>query len=294
MPPRARLCDPAPRMKGKIVIVTGANAGIGKVTASQLAAMGAKVVMVCRDRGRGEAALQEVRAKSGGDVELMLCDLGSLASIRAFAGELEARHGRLDVLVNNAGAIIGERKTTADGFEMTFGVNHLGYFVLTHHLLDLLKKSAPARVVNVASAVHTQGRLDWDDLQYERRPYAQFQAYADSKLCNVLFTVELARRLEGTGVTVNCLHPGVVATSFGSTGSRLLQVLVKLAAPLLTSPEKGARTSVYLASSPEVDGVTGKYFSRSREARPHADAMDPAITRRLWEVSAKLTGLGSA
>ena len=279
-----------PRMKGKTVIVTGANAGIGKVTASELAAMGAKVTMVCRDKARGEEALRDVRSTSGGDVDLMLCDFGSLASIRSFAAAFKDSHDRLDVLVNNAGAIIGERRQTADGFEMTFGVNHLGYFLLTNLLLDLLKKSAPSRIVNVASDVHRQGKLDWDDLQHEKKSYAQFRAYSDSKLCNVLFTVELARRLQGTGVTANSLHPGVVGTNFGTTGSKLFQVIVKLGGPFLLSPAKGARTSIHLAASPEVEGVTGKYFAKSREAKPSAASVDPDAARRLWDVSAKMVG----
>ena len=281
-------------MKGKTVIVTGANAGIGKVTASELASMGAKVTLVCRDKARGEEALRDVRSRSGGDVDLMLCDFGSLDSIRAFAAAFQAAHDRLDVLVNNAGAILGERKLTADGFEMTFGVNHLGYFLLTNLLLDLLKKSAPSRIVNVASDVHRQGKLDWDDLQSERRPYAQFRAYSDSKLCNVLFTAELARRLDGTGVTANSLHPGVVGTNFGSTGSPLFRFLTKIGGPFLLTPEKGARTSIYLASSPDVEGVTGKYFAKSREAKPSKAAQDADAARRLWDVSAKMVGLTPA
>lgn len=281
-------------MKGKTVIVTGANAGIGKATASELASKGAKVTMVCRDRTRGEEALRDVRSKSGGDVDLMLCDFASLDSIRSFAAAFKASHDRLDVLVNNAGTINGERRKTADGFEMTFGVNHLGYFLLTNLLLDLLQKSAPARIVNVASDVHRQGKLDWDDLQYERRPYAQFRVYCDSKLCNVLFTAELARRLQGTGVTANSLHPGVVATNFGSAGSPFFRFLTKLGGPFLLSPEKGARTSIHLASSPDVEGVTGKYFAKSREVKPSAAAMDAEAARRLWDLSAKMVGLTDA
>jgi NAD(P)-dependent dehydrogenase (short-subunit alcohol dehydrogenase family) len=290
---RALLHPPAP-MKGKTVIVTGANAGIGKITAGELASMGAKVTLVCRDKARGDEALRDVREKSGGDVELMLCDFGSFESIRAFAAAFKDSHDRLDVLVNNAGAIIGERKTTADGFEMTFGVNHLGYFLLTNLLLDLLKKSAPSRIVNVSSAVHAQGKLDWDDLQHERKAYGQFRAYADSKLCNILFTNELARRLQGTGVAVNSLHPGAVGTNFGTTGSPLFRFLTKLGSPFLLTAEKGARTSIYLASSPDVDGVTGKYFAKSREAKPSKAALDAEAARRLWDVSAKMVGLTDA
>lgn len=280
-------------MKGKVVIVTGANAGIGKVAASALAKQGAKVVMVCRDKARGEEALRDVRAESGGDVELLLCDFSSQQSIRAFVAGFKAKYDRLDVLLNNAGAIIGERKLTVDGIETTFAVNHLGYFLLTNLLLDLLKKSAPARIVNVSSEAHRQGKLDWNDLQNERGSYSQFKAYGDSKLCNILFTLELSRRLEGTRVTANSLHPGVVGTNFGTTGSSFIRFLMKLGKPLLMSPEKGAATSVYLASSPEVEGVSGKYFKKSREATPRRDAVDPAAARRLWDVSAELTHLTS-
>ncbi len=281
-------------MKGKVVIVTGANAGIGKATALALANMGASVTMVCRDKQRGEEALADIRAQTSATAHLSLCDFSSFASIRQFAAEFTANHDRLDVLVNNAGALFGERKRTTDGFEMTFGVNHLGYFLLTNLLLDLLKKSAPSRVVSVSSAVHSQGKIDWNDLQGDGRPYGQFAAYANSKLFNVLFTTELSRRLEGTTVTANCLHPGAIGSNFGSTGSNFFQVLMKLGRPFLPSPEKGARTSVYLASSPEVVNVTGEYFKNCRVSKARSDAYDRANGKRLWEISARLVGLSAS
>ncbi|HEY9233285.1 MAG TPA: SDR family oxidoreductase [Blastocatellia bacterium] len=276
------------QMTGKVCLVTGANSGIGRVTALELARLGAQVVIVCRDRARGEAAMAEIKQATGSrNVELMLCDLSSQADIRRFADKFKATHARLDVLVNNAGVYLRKRTTTVDGLEATFAVNHLGYFLLTTLLLDLLKRSAPARVVNVSSGAHASGHINFDDLQGESA-YSGVKAYCHSKLANILFTRELARRLAGTGVTANCLHPGAVATGIFRALPKPVEALIKL---VTLSPEKGAQTSVYLASSPAVEAVTGKYFVRRVEATPSAEARDDEVARRLWDESARLTGL---
>src|SRR5581483_7870588 len=221
-------------MQGKVCIVTGANSGIGRITALELARLGAQVVMVCRDRARGEAALAEIKQATGNNqVELMLCDLSSQADIRRFADEFKATHARLDVLVNNAGVYQRKRATTVDGLEATFAVNHLGYFLLTNLLLDVLKQSAPSRIINVASGAHASGHINFDDLQGERQ-YKGVRAYCHSKLANILFTLELARRLAGTGITANSLHPGAVATGIFRALPKPLEALIKL---LTMSPE---------------------------------------------------------
>ena len=275
-------------MQGKVCIVTGANSGIGRITALELARQGAEVVMVCRDRARGEAAMAEIKQATGNDrLELMLCDLSSQADIHRFADEFKATHPRLDVLVNNAGVYMRKRATTVDGLETTFAVNHLGYFLLTNLLLDLLKRSAPSRIVNVASGAHASGHINFDNLQGEQQ-YSGVRAYCHSKLANILFTRELARRLKGTGVTVNSLHPGAVATGIFRALPKPLEALIKL---VTMSPEKGAQTSVYLASSPAVETITGKYFVRCAEASPSAEAQDDEVAQRLWAESARLTGL---
>ena len=277
------------KMSGKVCLVTGANSGIGKITARELARMGAHVVMVCRDRARGEAALAEVKQATGGDAELMLCDLSSQADIRRFADEFKATHDRLDVLVNNAGVYLRKRTTTVDHLEATFAINHLGYFLLTNLLLDLLKQSAPARVVSVSSDAHAHGHINFDDLQGEKN-YSGVRAYCHSKLANVLFTRELARRLAGSGVTANCLHPGAVATGIFRALPKPIEAIIKL---VTLSPEKGAQTSIYLASAPAVAQVTGKYFVKCAEARPSAEAQDDQVASRLWAESARLTDLKS-
>jgi NAD(P)-dependent dehydrogenase (short-subunit alcohol dehydrogenase family) len=283
-------------MARKVCLVTGANQGIGKETALALARTGAAVVMTSRDRAKGEAALADVRTRSGSEnVELMLADFGSFESIRRLAAEFLANHDRLDVLVNNAGAIITTRSKTADGFETTFGVNHLGYFLLTNLLLDTIKRSAPARIVNVASNGHLRARMDFDDLNSERGRYSAMTAYTRSKLANVLFTYELARRLQGTGVTANCLHPGVIRSGFGKNNDgypRLIfQAFQIIARPFILSNEQGARTSVYLASSPEIEGISGKYFDNCRESPSSPASYDEAAQRRLWEISEAMCGL---
>ncbi|MGA9768251.1 MAG: SDR family oxidoreductase [Blastocatellia bacterium] len=275
-------------MTGKICMVTGANSGIGLVTARELADRGAAVVMVCRDRVRGESARAEIKAQSGNaGVELMLCDLASQRSIREFAGEFKRTHDRLDVLVNNAGVYIRNRTVVEGNIETTFAVNHLGYFLLTNLLLDVIEQSASARIINVASGAHTYGRMDFDNLQGEKN-YSGVRAYANSKLANVLFTYELARRLSAARVTANCLHPGAVATGIFRALPKFVEAIIKL---MTLSPEKGAETSIHLAASPEVEGVTGKYFVKKTETRSSPESYNEDTARKLWAVSARLTGL---
>jgi NAD(P)-dependent dehydrogenase (short-subunit alcohol dehydrogenase family) len=283
------------RMDGKTCVVTGATGGIGRETALGLARAGAAVAVVGRDRARGEAALAEVRAAAtGGAPSLFLADLGSLGDVRRLAADLDAALPRIDVLVNNAGAMNAVRKTTVDGYEATLAVNHLAPFLLTNLLLPKLRASAPARVVTVASDAHRMvPAMDWDDLMSERR-YAGMRVYGQSKLANILFAKALAQRLAGTGVTSNALHPGVVATGFGKNDPGWMRWVVRLGAPFMLSPARGAATTLYLATAPEVEGVTGEYFARSRVARPTAAAEDAAAAERLWEISARLVGLAPA
>jgi NAD(P)-dependent dehydrogenase (short-subunit alcohol dehydrogenase family) len=279
-------------MTGKTVVITGANAGIGLETAVALAKAGAKTLITARDRVRGEAAVADIRVRSShDDVDVVVFDLASLASIRDGAAAILQQCSRIDVLVNNAGLVLSDRRETADGFEETFGVNHLGPFALTELLLERIKQSAPARIVNVASTAHQGARkgLDFDDLQ-STRGYSGMQVYSKSKLANIYFTTELARRLEGTGVTVNCLHPGTVATGFARDGdaSGILAFGIKVIKPFILSAAQGARTSIYLASSPEVAGVTGEYFVKCRVRKPSRVAQDDEAARRLWKRSEEL------
>ncbi|NNJ11537.1 SDR family oxidoreductase [Chloroflexales bacterium ZM16-3] len=273
-------------------MVTGANSGIGKVTALELARKGATLVMLCRSRSKGEAARDEIIAQSGsGQVELILADFASLDSVRRAATEFLARHDQLHVLVNNAGLYMGERLLSQEGHEMTFAVNHLAPFLLTNLLLGALRAAAPARVVTVSSGAHMMGHMRFDDLD-ATRGFQGFRAYSDSKLANVLFSNELARRLADDGVTSNSLHPGAVATNFGGDSGGLGAFFFRLARPLFLSPEQGAQTSIYLASSPEVEGVTGTYFAKSRPAHSSSESTNAEVQRRLWEVSAGMTGVG--
>jgi NAD(P)-dependent dehydrogenase (short-subunit alcohol dehydrogenase family) len=276
-------------MQGKTVLVTGANQGIGKAAAIALAEQGANVVILSRNPEKGRAALHDVQAASrGGKAELLVADFASLADVRRAADEFRASHKRLDVLVNNAGLIVPERHETAYGIEETFQVNHLAPFLLTNELLDLLKASAPARIVNVSSEAHRHASMHWDDLQFARTRYKAFRAYGQSKLANILFTYELARRLDGTGVTANALHPGVVASGFGQTYSGALSFVIGLAKPFMLTNEQGARTTVHVASSPEVEGVTGKYFSKCRPVRSNAVSYDEASQKKLWSLSLEM------
>lgn len=267
-------------MQGKICLVTGATDGIGRVTALALAKMGATVIGVGRDPRKAERVAAEGRSLPG-TLEMMTADFSSQAEIRAFAAEFLRKYDRLHVLVNNAGAIIPEYRETVDGIEMTFAVNHLSAFLLTNLLLDLLIASAPARIVNVASSVHEGEVIDFDDLGSKRR-YSLWTAYGKSKLANVLFTYELARRLAGTGVTANTLHPGYIATNLAPAAG------LKMSPPL--TPEQGAETQIWLASSPDVEGITGKYFSRKRETKSSKESHDEKVAKRLWDVSAELVG----
>lgn len=284
-------------MDGKTVLITGGNSGIGKETAVGLAKLGAEVVFTSRDTTRGDAAAADIKQRAGRDVAWMPLDLASLESVRSFADEFLGRYPHLDVLINNAGLMQQHRTETKDGFETSFGVNHLGHVLLTSLLLDRLKAAAPSRIVVVASEAHRQARsgLDFSDLQAERR-YGGFDAYGKSKLANILYARELARRLEGTGVTVNSLHPGTIATGFGQDGdtSGLFAFAFSLARPFFKKADKGAETSIYLASSPDMDGVTGTYFSDCREKAPSPAGQDGEAARRLWEVSESLVGIAAA
>ena len=278
----------------RTVVITGGNAGIGKETAVGLAEQGAQVVITSRDPERGAAAVAEIRERSKHDgVEAMRLDLASVASIRSFAAELLERVEGIDVLVANAGGILGSRRETEEGFEMTFGVNHLGHFLLTNLLLDRLRASAPSRIVVVSSHAHKQARngLDFDDLQSERK-YTPTAVYAKSKLANIYFTRELARRLDDTGVTANSLHPGFVASRFGRDGDFGLMghIVMPLLRPFAISQSAGARTPIHLASSPDVEGLTGHYFFKCVPVEPSKVAQDDEAAKRLWAVSEELVG----
>jgi len=278
-------------IEGKQVLITGASRGIGMATALGLAKMGANLSLLVRDRSRGEKVVEEIRALGAkGKVDLFVADLSSMKDVRRVADEYRSKHDRLDVLINNAGAINMDQEKTADGYERTFATNHLAYFLLTDLLLDLLKKSAPARIVNVASEAHRQAAgVDFDDPMFEKRSYGGFAAYGQSKLANILFTRELAKKLEGSGVTANALHPGVIASGFGRNNKGVFGFIMRnLAGPFLGSEEAGARTSVYLATSPDVEGKTGLYFKSSREATPTRAARDDAAAAKLWELSERL------
>ncbi|MBU0703039.1 MAG: SDR family oxidoreductase [Chloroflexi bacterium] len=282
-------------MKDRICMVTGATSGIGEAAARTLAQMGATVIAVGRDPVRGAAALERIRSASGSAaVELMLADLSSLKDIRQLAQQFTSRYQRLHVLVNNAGALFTARQQSADGIEMTFALNHLNYFLLTNLLLDTLKASAPTRIVNVGASAHQFARqaAGFDDLQGQRK-YSGWGAYGQSKLCNLLFTYELARRLDGTGVTVNALHPGIVATNFGMSGGGLMPLFNRLMSVAMLRPEQGAQTVVYLAASPEVEGVSGKYFVKQKAVRSSKASYDPSAAERLWQVSAAMCGLSA-
>src|SRR5438034_1528200 len=279
-------------MQGKICMVTGANSGIGKATALALAQMGATVVMVCRDRARGEEARSEITTKSRNNaVDLLQADLSSQQSIRQLVEHVQHHYPHLHVLINNAGAAFPGRRETVDGLEMTFAVNYLTPFLLTHLLLDMLTASTPARIVNVSSGSHKAGYIKLDNLQ-SKNPYRSMRVYGQAKLAVVLFTYELARRLEGTGVTVNCLHPGFVATNFAQSDvGPAFRLLVKVIGSFGASPQEGAKTSIYLASSPEVEGVTGQYVVKSIPRRSAAISYDESLQRQLGEQSAKLVHL---
>jgi NAD(P)-dependent dehydrogenase (short-subunit alcohol dehydrogenase family) len=277
----------APDMSGRICVVTGANRGIGRATAEGLARLGAKVILVCRNQEEGEAVAHEIGSESPVIPDVVTADLSSQASIRQAAADLQGRYSRLHVLINNAGVIPRRREVTVEGLERQLAVNHLAYFLLTNLLLPQLEAAAPSRIINVSSGAHTHASMDFDDLQAERG-YDPKQVYSRSKLANVLFTYELARRLRGTGVTANCLNPGVVATGMLAD----YMGVASGATPGSTfgaTPEEGAETSIYLASSAEVERVTGKYFERKQARRSSRESYDEAPARRLWELSERLT-----
>ncbi|KAM9424037.1 retinol dehydrogenase 13-like [Pholidichthys leucotaenia] len=290
-------CPSKATIKGKTVVITGANTGIGKATARELAKRGGRIIMGCRDMDKCEAAAREIRGETlNHHVYARRLDLASLKSIREFSDRIKSEEQRVDILINNAGIMRCPAWKTEDGFDMQLGVNHLGHFLLTNLLLDKLKESAPSRVINLASLAHIIGKIDFEDLNFEKKKFDTKQAYCQSKLANVLFTRELAKRLQGTGVTVNAVHPGVVATQLGRhTGLHQSQFSSSLLSPffslLVKSPELGAQPSIYLAVSEELEGVTGRYYDVMTEKEPAPQALDSETAHRLWEVSSSLVGL---
>jgi NAD(P)-dependent dehydrogenase (short-subunit alcohol dehydrogenase family) len=281
----------APNMQGKVVVITGGTSGIGQVAAQKLAGMGARIVLVARDKARGEATLSLLRSQSpGARHSVHYADLSRLAEMKRVANGIAAAEPRIDVLINNAGAIFGRRLVTEDGLEYTFATNHLSYFVMTHGLREGLVRAAPARVINTASHAHRGARLDFSDLQMEKG-YRAFKAYSRSKLCNILFTRELARRLAGSGVTSNSLHPGFVATRFGDQGGGAGPVIFRFLKRFAISPEQGAETIVYLASSDSPAGHSGDYFYKCRVTMPSKEAQNDVAAQRLWQETARLTGI---
>ena len=280
-------------MQGKTVVVTGATSGIGEVAAVELARRGARIVFVARNPLRRDTTLARLSvANDKAKHAAYLADISKLSEMKRVAGEIAAAEPRIDVLINNAGAVFGRRETTQDGLELTFATNHMAYFVVTNLLLANLKATPGARIVSTSSDAHKSGKLDFEDLQSEKK-YSSFRAYGTSKLCNILFTRELARRLAGTGVTANCLHPGFVSTGFGDNNGGLMRfvfgALKKVAA---ITPDDGAKTIIYLASSPEVAGQSGFYYYKCAPLAPTAAAQNDADAKRLWEISAKIAGVG--
>jgi NAD(P)-dependent dehydrogenase (short-subunit alcohol dehydrogenase family) len=281
-------------MESKVVLITGGTSGIGRAAATALAAMGAEVVVTGRSRERGELAVEEIRDTSGNArVSLMLADLAVQAEVRGLAEEFRERYDRLDVLVNNAGIIQSKRTETPDGIELTLAVNHLAPFLLTNLLLDLLKKSAPSRIITVSSEARRGAKIDFEDLQSERR-YRHFKVYGMTKLANILFTYELAERLEGTGVVANSLHPGGVNTNFGNNNRSFGTLIFRAFKPFMRTPERGADTVVYLAVSPEAGKMTGRYLTDRKVVFSIEDPHDEVVQKRLWEVSEALTNLEGA
>jgi retinol dehydrogenase 12 len=280
-----------PSMQGKVCLVTGATSGIGRVTAQALAQQGATVVLVGRNPERTAATVGHIQQETGNShVEYLMADLSAQAQVRQLAGEFQRRFARLDVLLNNAGAFFSQRHVSVDGIEMTLALNHLTYFLLTHLLLDTLKATPAARIVNVSSDAHRQAQFDFADPQ-ETHHYRGWRAYCQSKLANLLFTYELTRRLAGTHITANAVHPGFVATRFGHNNRGLVALGVWLAQFRALSPEQGAETLIYLATSPEVAGVTGMYFVEKRSVESSVVSYDQAAAQRLWQLSAEMTGL---
>jgi len=277
-------------MKGKTVVITGGTSGIGEIAAELLAQMGARIVLIARDKSRGEATLARLRKRATGLAHTVhYADLARIPEMKRVAAQIAESEPRIDVLINNAGAMFGSRQLTGDGLEYTFALNHMAYFVVTEGLRERLQASAPARVINTSSGAHRGARLDFDDLQLVK-DFSAMKAYSRSKLCNILFTRELARRLHGTGVTANCLHPGFVATRFGDQSGGLISRFIGLAKLFAISPEKGAETLVYLASSPDVAETTGAYFYKCRPITPSQAALDDRAAMLLWERGEALAG----
>jgi NAD(P)-dependent dehydrogenase (short-subunit alcohol dehydrogenase family) len=278
-------------MNGKTVVVTGGTSGIGEIAAERLAQKGARIVLIARDKSRAHATLRRLRERGPRLAHSVhYADLTRLTEMKRVAAQIASQEPRIDVLINNAGALFGAHRVTDDGLEYTFALNHMAYFVVTEGLRERLEASAPARIVNTASAAHHGATLDFDDLQSEKS-FSARKAYGRSKLCNVLFTRELARRLQGTGITANCLHPGFVATRFGDQSGGLISHFVWFAKFFAISSEKGAQTIVYLASSPDVAGTTGKYFDECRVTTPSLPARDDRAASLLWDCSAALAGM---
>ena len=280
-------------LTGKSVLITGATNGIGKVTALELARLGASVSIVGQDPGKTDHVVKQIKEHSGNPaVERLVADLSSMAQVRQLAQEFRQKHASLHILVNNAGAIFANRMVTVDGYERTFALNHLAYYLLTNLLLDMLISSAPARIINVSSRAHEGASMNFADLQSEQHySYGGSRAYGQSKLANLLFTYELARRLHGTGVTVNALHPGTVATGFGENNGAAMKLSMRIYHQFALTPEQGADTIVHLASSPEVEGVTGKYWMNRKAIQSSPESYDEEAQKRLWSISAQLTGI---
>ena len=290
--PQRCVVVPAEDMMGKTSVITGANSGIGKQTALALARRGAHVILVCRNRQRGEAALGEIQRETGSSkLDLLIADLSSLESVRALASGIQRNYPRLDVLINNAGAAVPERTLSSDGIEMTLAGNYLGAALLTLLLLDLLKASAPSRIVNVSSQAQRSARLDLNDLEFEQRKYSGFAAYGQSKLLLNAFTIELARRLKTTGVTVNCLHPGVVATNIWGPSPGWLKIIAAVMRPFMLDSRQGAQGSLYLATAPDVAHVSGRYFVKCKPAEANPLLEDPKVTAEIWQWTEKMTGI---
>ncbi|HKW15583.1 MAG TPA: SDR family oxidoreductase [Candidatus Krumholzibacteria bacterium] len=278
------------RANQKVMLVTGASSGIGEATATRLAGLGHHVVMVSRTEERGNRSRQRIHAAyADASTDLLIADLTTTTALRKLAGEFNAKYDRLDVLINNAAVMTSTRRVTPEGFEMQLFVNHLAYFLLTGLLLDSLRRSQPSRIVSVSSTAHTRGVIDFNDFQMEHH-YRGYEAYANTKLMNIMFTYELARRLEGSGVTANCLHPGVIRTGLMRGVSPVLHAVWQWTGKFFKQPSEGAETPVYLATSPEVEGVTGKYFRHAREMGTTRESNDRDLQRRLWEESERLTG----
>lgn len=275
-------------MKNKLCVITGANSGIGFETTKELAAQGAFVVMVCRNEEKAEAARKAIINEiPDAGLAIVLCDFASMDDIRSAAGDISAQYEKIDILINNHGFIAKEYDTTVDGLEQTFGVNHIGYFLFTNLLLPQVKAAGKARIINVASTAHRRGEFDPDNIQL-KTGYDNWKAYGNSKLFNILFTTQLAKKLEGTEVTANCLHPGVIASNFGQSSTWLVRVFYKFAGPLMKDNRQGAETTIYLATSPEVEDVNGAYFSNKKVATPSKIARDEEAAKKLWVISEEI------